>query len=171
MPDKKQWFGYEITHGDRYYRGVVKAHRWNIKQKAYVNKLHGNMPSVPYYLGSGYAIREAVLEHGAEAFERKILATFDNFEDADAWERENVVMQDDDPLSYNINSGGKRGFKLGSRTLERMRLAKLGRVYPASHRAAMSKAQQGNTNAAGGEYKRGKEARNYKHGRYCKPDV
>ena len=66
---------------------------------------------------------EAIAKHGVEAFERKILARFDNVNDAEAWERANVVMQDDDPLSYNLQSGGKSGFKVGKRCREKHSIA------------------------------------------------
>ena len=93
MRNRNEYIGYRITKGNRYYIGIVKAYKWNIKSKPYICKTHGRMPATPYYLGSGNDLREAILEHGAEAFDREILARFDNANDADAWERANVVMQ------------------------------------------------------------------------------
>ena len=87
------------------------------------------MPAKPRgYMGGGQAIREAIIKHGDHSFTREILARFDNFDDADAWERDNVIMQEQDPLSYNLQGGGKAGFKVGKATREKMSKAKKGKT-------------------------------------------
>ncbi len=122
MTNQNAYIGYRITHktSGRYYIGVVKAYMWDNKAHARTCPHKGDMPATPYYMGSGVAIREAILEHGAEAFDREILARLDNWQQADVWERANVIMQEDDPLSYNINGGGKASFKTGKASREKI---------------------------------------------------
>ncbi len=131
--DKNEWIGYRITNtiNGRYYIGVVKAYNWHKKSVAYTHKRQGFIPAKPRgYMGSGQAIREAIIKHGDAVFERKILARFDNADDADAWEIANVIMQDVDPLSYNLRSGGKRGFKVGKIARAKYSKAKMGIKSP-----------------------------------------
>ena len=133
MTNKTEYIGYRITHktNGRYYIGIVKAYMWNDKCRARTCSHKGDMPALPRgYMGSGHAMREAILEHGEAAFDREILARFDNLQDADAWEKANVVMNDDDPLSYNLQSGGKSGFKVAESTRAKQSEAKKGENSP-----------------------------------------
>ena len=131
MTDTNEYIGYEITRGNRYYRGVVKAYKWDIKSKARMHPhLRIMMPAKPYYMGSGHALDEAIAKHGVKAFEREALARFDNKQDASEWEREHVVMNDVDPLSYNINGGGKSGYKMGKKVRAKMSEDRAGEKHP-----------------------------------------
>ena len=133
MTNTKQWIGYRITKGNRYYIGVVQALKWDRPVKAYTHPRHGYQPATPYYMGSGFDLLRAIIKHGVEAFDREILARFDNLQDAEAWEVANVVMQEQDPLSYNLRSGGKSGFKVGKASRAKMKASSVNKTPPVFH--------------------------------------
>ncbi len=175
MQNPKEYIGYRITHktNERYYIGVVKAYMWDGKARARTCPHKGEMPALPRgYMGSGRAILDAILEHGDAAFDREILARFDNLQDAEAWERANVVMNDVDPLSYNINSGGKSGYKMGKKVRAKMSEDKTGEKNPnygiipkTAFKSGKDHPQFGRTGKDSHTYgKRGKDSPKYIHG-------
>jgi len=59
------------------------------------------------YLGSGVVIKEAVKKYGKENFQRETLAVFDT--EQEAYDYESKVVDVNDPMSYNVSTGGKGG--------------------------------------------------------------
>lgn len=60
------------------------------------------------YMGSGFALKKAIIKYGVENFRKEILKFFDNEEDAFAYEKEIVnenLIKDEN--CYNIQIGGK----------------------------------------------------------------
>ena len=143
MTKHKQYIGYRITNktNGRYYIGIVDAYIWDRPISERINPFHGKIPATPHYMGSGKDIRRAVIKHGWQAFEREVLARFSNTTDAEAWEVANAVMNDDDPMSYNLQSGGKRGFKVAKTTRAKLAAAFKGKPKSAEHIANMRKGQ------------------------------
>lgn len=60
------------------------------------------------YLGSGVALKNAIKKYGKDAFTRVILEYCSDEESM--WERENALVDKDDPLSYNMTDGGRGGW-------------------------------------------------------------
>ncbi len=61
-----------------------------------------------HYWGSGLAIKRAIEKYSIDNFDKEILHTFDNKEDA--YLKESVLVDKDDPLSYNLKDGGFGGW-------------------------------------------------------------
>ncbi|UOL51157.1 hypothetical protein [Vibrio phage XZ1] len=73
------------------------------------------------YFGSGIHIKNAIRKHGKSEFTRRVIAEFDNREDAANLEAEIVTREfceSDD--SYNIRTGGDTCFEHSSKTREVM---------------------------------------------------
>ena len=81
----------------------------NINNKYYIGRRRTNKnPSVDKYLGSGVLIKRAVKCHGKENFKKIVLCECANFEEllsAESYYVNQSVV--DDPLSYNIDLGGR----------------------------------------------------------------
>ena len=62
------------------------------------------------YLGSGVALKEAIIKYGKENFKREILFIFDNEDDMNLKEKELVTIDlVNDPNCYNLTVGGEGG--------------------------------------------------------------
>lgn len=62
------------------------------------------------YLGSGVAIKRAIEKYGRSSFERVILETVETDEELYEREQHHITKHIDDPLCYNLHSGGKGGW-------------------------------------------------------------
>lgn len=62
------------------------------------------------YLGSGVAIKRAIAKYGRSSFERIILETVGTNEELYEREQYHITKHIDDPLCYNLHSGGKGGW-------------------------------------------------------------
>lgn len=59
-------------------------------------------------MGSGKILKRSIKKYGVENFEKEILFIFDNPEDM--WEMELMLVEENDPQSYNLRKGGSGGF-------------------------------------------------------------
>lgn len=87
---------YKVTNkiNERYYIGVHKTENVN-----------------DGYLGSGTAITRAIKKYGKENFNKEILFTTENQNQAYEKERELIQENINDPLNYNLHMGGKGGWE------------------------------------------------------------
>ena len=79
-----------------------------INEKYYIGVHKTDNPN-DSYLGSGKAIKLAIVKYGRENFKKCILATFDNSNEAYEYEKEIVSSVINDRYCYNIAHGGKDG--------------------------------------------------------------
>lgn len=99
MQNKQQWIIYKTTtdFDDSFYIGVHKT----------------NISIDDGYRGSGYLLKKKISKHGIEHFNREILYTYDNEDEALAKEKE--IVNDDllkDINCLNLTYGGGCGWKL-----------------------------------------------------------
>jgi DNA-binding XRE family transcriptional regulator len=81
----------------------------NLKSGEYYIGIHKTKWLDDDYLGSGARLRNAVFEQGRENFERLVLQTFEDRASAYAKEEELVATCLEDPLCYNVHTGGSGG--------------------------------------------------------------
>lgn len=80
--------------------------------------------------------RDMVL-YGPDNFEAEILAVCDTQEEADKLERHWIEqLNSQEPNGYNVEPGGRKGFRQTEQTRERMRQASTGRVM-VNHRGEL----------------------------------
>ena len=93
------------------------------------NKIYIGMHSAEVlddrYLGSGWALKAAIKKYGRKNFSREILCHLDSREDAYAME-ELVVDEEFMKLdsNYNLQTGGKRSFKVSDDTKKRQSVSR-----------------------------------------------
>ena len=80
----------------------------NINGKYYIGKHITNDP-YDIYMGSGKAIRNAIKKYGKENFSKEILCLANTEEEMNLLEEKFVDYNDD--MCYNMNVGGKGGWK------------------------------------------------------------
>lgn len=78
------------------------------------------------YLGSGTALKEAINKYGRDNFIRETLATFDTEDEAFAYEQS--IVNPDDPLCYNIKTGGLGGHSHAKESKTKMSKNMKGRI-------------------------------------------
>ena len=92
MKEKKYNYFYKITNivNNKFYYGIHST-----------NNLNDN------YMGSGKALREAILKYGIDNFKKEIIKYFDTFQEACDYERE-IVNEEllKNPNCYNLVEGG-----------------------------------------------------------------
>ncbi len=128
---------YQITHrvSKKYYIGKTTLAKWQ-----------------EGYMGSGIHIKRAVRKHGRKAFYRGIISTHNT--EAGAFDKEEACIDCTDPMSYNLQSGG-RGGSVGRVFTEETRAKMsasskgqkgfLGRTHTPEERKRMSERQKGKT--------------------------
>lgn len=79
----------------------------NVNNKFYYG-VHNTTDIDDGYMGSGYALKRAIVKYGVENFKKEIIKFFDTEEDAFLYEKE-IVNEDliKDENCYNIQLGGK----------------------------------------------------------------
>jgi len=89
------------------------------------------------YLGSGTVLRKAIKKYGADFFRKEILYVFDNAEEMFAKEQE-LVTEDviSDPMSYNLDCGGKGGWDFVNRSGRNLYGQNLENLAAARHKGA-----------------------------------
>ena len=92
MKEKKYNYFYKITNivNNKFYYGIHSTNNLNDK-----------------YMGSGKALREAILKYGIDNFKKEIIKYFDTFQEACAYEKEIVNGElVKNPNCYNLVEGG-----------------------------------------------------------------
>jgi hypothetical protein len=108
----------------------------------YVGK-HSTSDVHDSYLGSGKRIKQAVLDFGRENFDKEILHVFDNRDEANAKEKELVVLQ---PEAYNLCLGGHGSFSyINSSGMPKFK----GRTHSDKTKQIISEKGKGNTRRLG----------------------
>ena len=79
----------------------------NINGKYYIG-VHKSEDPNDSYMGSGTVIKNAIEKYGVDSFSKVILEEYDT--EAAAYTSEKKLVDMHDPLSYNINNGGKGGW-------------------------------------------------------------
>jgi len=77
----------------------------------YIGKRKHVDPVNDKYMGSGSAIKQAIIKHGLDNFHKTIITVFDN--EADAYTLEASLVTKTvvaDPMCYNLHEGGAGGF-------------------------------------------------------------
>jgi hypothetical protein len=62
-----------------------------------------------FYIGSGVLLKTAVRKYGKENFTREIIKICETEEEMFRMEEELVVTNDENPMSYNVATGGRSG--------------------------------------------------------------
>jgi len=109
------------------------------------------------YIGSGVAMLKAIKKYGKDNFTRVILCYGDSQEDLNELEELAVDMSVvNDPMSYNLMTGGGSCGKRGKETRKKMSEVKKGeknpnkgRTHTPEARQKMSEANKGNTRMLG----------------------
>lgn len=91
----------------------------NVNSRYYIG-VHSTNNLDDGYMGSGMLIRRAIAKYGIDNFTKTILFTTDNIDAAYAEEKRIVRSVYDDPLSYNINEGGKGGWGMVNKNPDRI---------------------------------------------------
>lgn len=81
----------------------------NINSRYYIG-VHSTLNINDSYMGSGDLIKKSISKYGIDNFKKEILFEYDELYQAYEKERELVKTLYEDPLSYNMNSGGKGGW-------------------------------------------------------------
>jgi len=80
------------------------------------------------YMGSGTYLKRAIKKYGKENFEKEILCLCETVEEM--FDMKSQVVKMDDPLSYNLRTGGYGGWECSEETKRKMSIAKLGENHP-----------------------------------------
>lgn len=83
-----------------------------INKKIYIGKRKHDTPEQDPYMGSGKIILLAIKKYGVDNFNKEILATFDNEQDASDLEQHLVTKEFCKRKdTYNLHEGGKGGWE------------------------------------------------------------
>lgn len=112
---------------------IDKPHIYKI-----VNKINGkfyygvhNGKNTDKYMGSGTTLKNAYKKYGIENFSKEILLWFDTIEEA--YEYEAIIVTEEminNPMCYNMQTGGLGGRTVSEETLKRMSESKKGENNP-----------------------------------------
>ena len=70
------------------------------------------------YMGSGTYLKRAIKKYGIENFDKEILCLCETVEEM--FDMESKIVKMDDPLSYNLRTGGYGGWKCSEETRRKM---------------------------------------------------
>lgn len=110
LENKKLWVVYKTAN--------------NINNKIYVG-VHGDYSGKYDYLGSGYALKNAIKKYGKENFTHSIIKVFNTAEEAYEYEK-NIVDAEfvNDPNTYNMRIGGTGNTTLSAEDKLKISLSK-----------------------------------------------
>lgn len=102
----------------------------NINNKYYYGVRTQNINVVDNYMGSGTLIKIAIKKYGVENFSKEILEYHNSIEDAYVHESKLVTMKEvNDPMCYNLSTGGKGGQSPSDESRKKMSESKKGNKH------------------------------------------
>ena len=108
-----------------YYTAYITTNLVNGKKYAGVHK---TIDPCDRYVGSGSILKQAIAKYGREHFLKEVIHLFESENDMYSWESTFVNQEIvDDPMWYNIRTGGSGGFRVHSDVRRRMSESRKGR--------------------------------------------